>query len=142
MRENDLQPTAKGGVSPTRPTCDDDGAVLPFVARNLAVDVPRASSGSATSPTSRSQQGSVYLSVILDARSRRIIGHALARDLEAGTASPPSNGAIALRRPPPGCVFHSDRGVQYASQAHRALLAAHGLGGLSLVADTTSRRAA
>jgi putative transposase len=37
--------------------------------------------------------------------------------------------AIALRRPWPGCVFHSDRGSQYASEKHRARLAAHGLVG-------------
>ena len=36
---------------------------------------------------------------------------------------------MALRRPLPGCVFHTDRGSQYASEKHRALLAAHGLVG-------------
>jgi putative transposase len=36
---------------------------------------------------------------------------------------------VALRRPLPGCVFHSDRGSQYASEKHRALLAAHGFVG-------------
>ena len=73
--------------------------------------------------------GFVYLSVILDAWSRRVIGHALARDLEARQSVAALERAIALRRPPPGCVFDSDRGVQYASGAHRALLAAHKLVG-------------
>ena len=67
--------------------------------------------------------------MILDAWSRRVIGYALARDLEARHSVAALERAIALRRPPPGCVFHSDRGVQYASRAHRALLAAHGLVG-------------
>jgi putative transposase len=71
--------------------------------------------------------GFVYLSVILDAWSRRVIGHALARDLEARHSVAALERAIALRHPPPGCVFHTDRGAQYASLAHRALLAAHGL---------------
>ena len=67
--------------------------------------------------------------MILDAWSRRVIGHAIARDLEARHSVAALERAIALRRPPPGCVFHSDRGVQYASAAHRALLAAHELVG-------------
>jgi putative transposase len=37
--------------------------------------------------------------------------------------------AITLRRPLPGCVFHSDRGSQYASEKHRSLLKAHGFTG-------------
>ena len=49
-------------------------------------------------------QGFVYLSVILDAWSRRVIGHALARDLEARHSVAALERAIALRRPPPGCV--------------------------------------
>ena len=66
---------------------------------------------------------------MLDAWSRRVVGYALARDLDARLSVAALERAIALRRPPPGCVFHSDRGVQYASEAHRALLAAHGLVG-------------
>jgi putative transposase len=73
--------------------------------------------------------GFVYLSVILDAWSRRVVGHALARDLEARHTVAALARAIALRRPLPGCVFHSDRGAQYASAAHRRLLASHGLVG-------------
>ena len=67
--------------------------------------------------------------MVLDAWSRRVIGHALARNLEARHSVAALERAIALRRPLPGCVFHSDRGVQYASGAHRILLAAHGLTG-------------
>ena len=37
--------------------------------------------------------------------------------------------AIALRNPPPGCVFHTDRGGQHAAEKHRALLAQHGFVG-------------
>ena len=87
------------------------------------------SSGWRTSPTSRSRRASSISPSILDAWSRRVVGHALARNLEARHSVAALARAIALRRPPPGCVFHSDRGVQYASGAHRALLAAHGLTG-------------
>ena len=67
--------------------------------------------------------------MILDAWSRRVVGHAIARNLEARHSVAALARAIALRRPLPGCVFHSDRGAQYASGAHRALLAAHGFTG-------------
>jgi putative transposase len=73
--------------------------------------------------------GFVYLAVVLDAWSRRVIGYALGRRIDARLVVAALARAIALRRPPPGCVFHSDRGSQYASEKHRALLAAHGLVG-------------
>jgi putative transposase len=73
--------------------------------------------------------GFVYLAVILDAWSRRVIGYALGRRIDARLTLAALVRAIAPRRPRPGCVFHSDRGSQYASEKHRALLAAHGLVG-------------
>ena len=78
---------------------------------------------------SRSPTGFVYLAVVLDAWSRRVIGYALGRRIDARLTVAALERAIALRRPWPGCVFHSDRGSQYASEKHRALLAAHGLVG-------------
>ena len=54
------------------------------------------------------------------------MGHAIGRSLDARHAVAALERAIALRRPLPGCVFHSDRGSQYASEKHRALLKAHG----------------
>ena len=127
MRENDLNPRKRRRFSRTTDSAHD-GPIFPFVARDLAVDGPdRLWVGDITYVAIA--RGFVYLSVILDAWSRRVIGHALARDLEARHSVAALERAIVLRRPPPGCVFHSDRGVQYASQAHRALLAAHGLTG-------------
>jgi putative transposase len=57
----------------------------------------------------------VYLAVVLDAFSRRVIGWALGRTLEASLAVAALRMALAVRNPPPGLVHHSDRGVQYAS---------------------------
>ena len=65
----------------------------------------------------------------MDAWSRRVVGHAIGRSLDARHAVAALQRAIALRRPLPGCVFHSDRGSQYASEKHRALLKAHGFVG-------------
>ncbi len=70
----------------------------------------------------------VYLSVILDAHSRRVIGWALGRTLEADLAVEALKMAIGRGRVEPGLVHHSDRGIQYASRAYTDLLTEHGIG--------------
>jgi transposase InsO family protein len=67
----------------------------------------------------------VYLAVVLDAFSRRVIGWALGRTLEAELALRALRMALEERRPGPGLVHHSDRGVQYASRAYTDLLTQH-----------------
>jgi len=69
----------------------------------------------------------VYLAVILDAFSRRVIGWALDRTLEAELTLQALRVALAQRRPVPGLVHHSDRGVQYASRDYTRLLQDHGI---------------
>src|SRR5207249_8188615 len=67
----------------------------------------------------------VYLAVLLDAFSRRCIGWALQRTLEAALALEALRMALRQRRPKPGLVHHSDRGVQYASCDYTAELQQH-----------------
>jgi transposase InsO family protein len=69
----------------------------------------------------------VYLAVVLDAYSRRVIGWALGRTREAGLALSALTMALRQRRPAPGLVHHSDRGVQYASHEYTGLLQQHGV---------------
>ncbi|MFI5305085.1 MAG: IS3 family transposase [Nitrospiria bacterium] len=57
----------------------------------------------------------VYLAVILDRFSRKVVGWALERTLASRLAIAALESAITTRKPPPGLVHHSDRGVQYAS---------------------------
>jgi putative transposase len=64
----------------------------------------------------------VYLAVVLDAYSRRVIGWALGRTLEAKLAVSALRMAIDQRKPAAGLVHHSDRGVQYASTEYISLL--------------------
>jgi putative transposase len=64
----------------------------------------------------------VYLAVVLDAYSRRVIGWALGRTLEAKLAVSALRMAIDQRKPAAGLVHHSDRGVQYASTEYTGLL--------------------
>jgi putative transposase len=73
--------------------------------------------------------GFVYLAVILDAWSRRVVGYAIGRRIDARLTLAALRAAIASRKPPPGCVHHSDRGRQYAAEDYRAELAKHGLKG-------------
>jgi len=69
----------------------------------------------------------VYLAVILDAFSRRVIGWALDDTLEASLTIEALRMALRRRQPRPGLVHHSDRGVQYAATGYVDLLAAHGV---------------
>jgi putative transposase len=69
----------------------------------------------------------VYLAVILDAFSRRVIGWALDHALEAALALQALRMALARRRHSPGLVHHSDRGVQYASRDYTQRLRDHGI---------------
>jgi len=64
----------------------------------------------------------VYLAVVLDAYSRRVIGWALERTLEDDLALAALRMALGRRSPAPGWVHHSDRGIQYASQDYTDLL--------------------
>jgi putative transposase len=69
----------------------------------------------------------IYLAVVLDAFSRRVIGWAVGRTLEAGLAVSALTMALRQRQPEPGLTHHSDRGVQYASHDYTGLLKQHGI---------------
>ena len=72
-------------------------------------------------------KGWLYLAVVIDLCSRRIVGWALAGHLRAGLVTEALRQALHSRRPPPGLIFHSDRGSQYASREYRSLLARSGI---------------
>ncbi len=67
----------------------------------------------------------VYLAVILDGFSRKVVGWALGRTLTSRLATAALQQAIAKRQPRPGLIHHSDRGVQYASGEYVAILNQH-----------------
>ena len=69
----------------------------------------------------------VYLAVILDAFSRRVVGWALDDSLQVSLTLGALRKALESRRPAPGLVHHSDRGLQYASREYVALLNQHGI---------------
>ena len=67
----------------------------------------------------------VYLAVVLDAFSRKVVGWSLDRTLAARLPIAALEQAIAQRQPPPGLVHHSDRGVQYACGDYAQILQQH-----------------
>jgi len=77
----------------------------------------------------RTLSGWLYLAVVLDLYSRKVVGWAMAPNMPAELVCTALQLAIAQRRPPPGLIVHSDRGSQYASHECRDLLTRHGLQG-------------
>ncbi len=80
-------------------------------------------------PLAKDVDDFAYVAVILDAWSRRAVGYAISRSIDVRLTLAALNAAIERRRPPPGCVHHSDRGSQYAAQAYREALVRCGLVG-------------
>jgi putative transposase len=72
-------------------------------------------------------EGWLYLAVLLDACSRRVVGWAMAEHLGGELTRDALAMALARRRPVAELVHHSDRGSQYTASAYQALLAAHGV---------------
>ena len=69
----------------------------------------------------------IYLAVILDVYSRRVIGWSIGRNLDSSLAQQALEKAVQRRQPPAGLIHHSDRGWQYASHDYIALLESHGI---------------
>ena len=72
------------------------------------------------------REGWLYLAVIIDLYSRRVIGWAVSNRLKKDLAIRALQRAINLRQPPKGCIHHSDRGSHYCAHAYRKILRRHG----------------
>ncbi len=127
MREHALNPRQRRRFIATTDS-DHNYPIFPNLAKNMKLDGPNqlwvADITYVTIAT-----GFVYLAAILDAWSRRVIGYAIGRSIDARLAVAALKAAISVRNPPRGCVHHSDRGSQYASDDYRAALQKHGLAG-------------
>ena len=127
MRERDLQPKRRRRYVATTDS-NHDSPVFPDRARDLVIGGPNQL-WVADITYIAITGGFVYLAVILDAWSRRVVGYAISRAIDARLAAAALKAAIQARSPPEGCVHHSDRGSQYASELYRGILADHGLVG-------------
>jgi transposase InsO family protein len=112
-----------------RPRTTDSRHALPVAAnllgRSFRVDEPNVAwVGDITYlPTA---EGWLYLAVLLDLFSRRVVGYALSERIDTALVEEALRRALVLRRPSAELLHHTDRGSQYASHAYRALLEAQG----------------
>jgi putative transposase len=125
MREHDLQPRRRRRHVATTDS-DHDLPIFPNLARDMVPDGPDqlwvADITYVAIPA-----GFVYVAVMLDAWSRKVVGYAISRSIDVRLTLAALLSAIEKRRPLPGCVHHTDRGSQYAAGRYRQALADHGL---------------
>lgn len=129
MREEGLQGRQRGRFRPRTTDSNHDGPIAP---NRLAQAGPIAACDQVWQtditylPT---RAGWLYLAVVIDAHSKRVLGWAFSPSLETGFVIAALLMAIRRRggRCAPGLLLHSDRGVQYASERFRSQLAAHGI---------------
>jgi putative transposase len=72
-------------------------------------------------------EGWLYLAVVLDLRSRRVVGWSMSQSLETPIVLDALRMALSRRQPGKGVLHHSDRGSQYADKLFRQLLKDHGM---------------
>ena len=124
MRDDNLLCLRKKAYVPATTNSNHGWRVYPNLARRM---VPMATDRLWVADITyiRLERAFVYLAVVLDAFSRKVVGWALDDHLAASLALEALNMAIASRRPAPGeLVHHSDRGVQYACADYTSALEA------------------
>jgi putative transposase len=127
MREHALNPKQRKRFIATTDS-DHNYPIFPDLAKNMTPDGPNQLWVADITYVAIAT-GFVYLAAILDAWSRRVVGYGISRSIDARLAVAALKAAISTRNPPRGCVHHSDRGSQYASEDYRAVLREHGLRG-------------
>ena len=125
--KHDLQPKRRKRFVATTDS-DHDSPIFPDLARRRTLDGPNQV-WVADITYIAIAAGFVDMAAILDAWSRRVVGYAISRSIDARLAVAALKAAIRARQPPKGCIHHSDRGSQYASEVYRGLLTDHGLVG-------------
>ena len=125
MRENGLKARQKTRFKKTTDS-DHGGPVAPNVlGQDFSAEGPDQKWGVDISYV-WTAEGWLYLAIVLDLFSRRIVGWSLSDRMKRGLAMDALQRAINLRNPPPGLIHHSDRGSQYCSADYRRLLKSHG----------------
>jgi len=126
MRDNGLKALQKRRYKKTTDS-NHGGPIAPnLLDQDFACDGPDQKWGADISYI-WTAEGWLYLAIVLDLYSRRIVGWAVSDRLKKGLAIMALTRAISTRRPPPGLIHHSDRGSQYCSHDYLRLLKAHGM---------------
>jgi putative transposase len=127
MREHDLQPRSRRRYTVTT-NSNHEQPIFPDRSKDIFLDGPDQLWVADLTYVAISASFA-YVAIILDAWSRRVVGYAIGRSIDARLALAALKVAIARRHPRPGCIHHSDRGSQYASGIYQELLASHDLVG-------------
>ena len=117
MREHGLQPKSQRRYTTTTDS-DHDQPIFPNLSKDLKLDGPDQL-WAADITYVPIIGGFVYVAIILDGWSRRVVGYAMSRSIDARLTLAAFGAAVKARKPPSGCVHHSDRGSQYAAKAYR-----------------------
>lgn len=126
MKQNDIRPPRRGRRVPRTTDSRHKLGIAPnLLARNFKVGSPDTVWLADISyvPT---DEGWIYLAAVKDLATREIVGWAMSDRLKGSLAVDAMRMALQNRRPPPGLICHSDRGVQYACGDYRKLLRTHG----------------
>ena len=126
MKANDIRPPRRGRRVPRTTDSRHELGIAPnLLARNFEVATPDTVWLADISyvPT---DEGWLYLAAVKDMVTMEIVGWAMSDRLKGSLAIDAMRMALQNRRPPPGLICHSDRGVQYACADYRRLLKAHG----------------
>jgi putative transposase len=110
MREHGLSPRQRRRYVTTTDS-DHDEPIFPNLAADMAPDGPNQLWVADITYVAIAT-GFVYLAAILDAWSRRVVGYAISRSIDARLTIAALDAAVRSRAPPAGCVHHSDRGSQ------------------------------
>lgn len=118
MRDNGWAGTTRGGARRPRgaakPAAPQANTAPDLVRREFCADGPNRA-WFADITYVRTHQGWIYLAVVMDIWSRGVVGWSMAPRMAAELADDALRMAIARRRPPRGCIHHSDHGSQHAS---------------------------
>lgn len=129
MREDNLRGRQRGGYRPRTTQSAHDGPIAPNRLADSAAPVACDQVWRTDITYLETAEGWLYLAVVIDAHSRRVLGYAFSASLATDFVLAALQMAILRRggKCAPGLILHSDRGVQYTSERFRAQLAAHGI---------------
>lgn len=126
MQNHQLQAKSKRPFRPRTTHRRPDGPIAPNRLKNQSLTRPNQVWVADITYISTAT-GWAYLAAVMDLFSRKIVGWAIGYTLHASLVKDALQLALQNRRPPPGLLHHSDRGMQYASRSFQDLLHAHQL---------------
>lgn len=127
MRKHGLQPRRRRRYVATT-NSDHELPIFPNLAKDIVLDGPNQIWVADITYVAITI-GFVYVAVILDAWSRKVVGYAIGRSIDVRLTLAALRSAIERRKPPPGCIHHTDRGSQHAAGRYRQALAENSLDG-------------